>query len=357
MDPFCGTGTTLVESKLQNVPSIGIEANNFAHFASSVKVDWAADPIALKVLATQIHDATIAELYKQGVRDDWFSAAPSDKTLRSLVPEAQKLILRDYISPIPLHKALVLLDKIDGYANSRFHKYLRLALGNAMVFQISNLRFGPKVGVGRIKEDVPVVRAWFQEICRICDDLDFSRKGNYAGSRVYHSDARNLGSLVGERQISAVITSPPYPNEKDYTRTTRLESVILGFIKNRGELRALKQSLLCSNTRGVYKGDADDEYVAQNAEVQRIAEEIERRRIELGKTSGFERAYARVTRLYFGGIAKHLQELQPVLKPNARLAYVVGDQASYLQVMIRTGRIIGEIAESLGYEFLRIEPF
>src|SRR4051812_16341674 len=43
LDPFCGTGTTLVESKLHNVPSVGFEANKFAHFASSVKTDWNAD--------------------------------------------------------------------------------------------------------------------------------------------------------------------------------------------------------------------------------------------------------------------------------------------------------------------------
>ena len=39
LDPFCGTGTTIVESKLGNVKSLGIEANHFAHFASSVKVN------------------------------------------------------------------------------------------------------------------------------------------------------------------------------------------------------------------------------------------------------------------------------------------------------------------------------
>jgi tRNA G10 N-methylase Trm11 len=49
LDPFCGTGTTLVESKLQNVPSIGIEANNFAYFASSTKINWRVDPKRLLV--------------------------------------------------------------------------------------------------------------------------------------------------------------------------------------------------------------------------------------------------------------------------------------------------------------------
>lgn len=51
LDPFCGTGTTLVESKLQKVPSVGIEANHFAHFASSVKIDWDVFPKEIRGLA------------------------------------------------------------------------------------------------------------------------------------------------------------------------------------------------------------------------------------------------------------------------------------------------------------------
>lgn len=46
-----------------------------------------------------------------------------------------------------------------------------------------------------------------------------------------------------------------------------------------------------------------------------------------------------------------------MLKPGARLAYVVGDQASYLRVMIRTGELLAEIAEQVGYEVVRIDLF
>jgi hypothetical protein len=112
-----------------------------------------------------------------------------------------------------------------------------------------------------------------------------------------------------------------------------------------------------SNTRGVYKSDDDDQWISDHTEIQDIADAIESRRIALGKTSGFERLYGRVAKLYFGGMARHLADLRVVLRPGARLAYVVGDQASYLRVMIRTGEILGRIAESLGYELVSIDLF
>lgn len=171
------------------------------------------------------------------------------------------------------------------------------------------------------------------------------------------ADARQVVQLLEPHRIDAVITSPPYPNEKGYTRTTRLESVLLGFIHSKSELQALKRSLVRSNTRGVYKEDDDDQWVAEHPEIQRIAQDIEARRIELGKTSGFERLYARVTKLYFGGITRHLATLRTVLRPEAQLAYVVGDQASYLRIMIPTGQLVANIAQSLGYELVRIDIF
>ena len=153
------------------------------------------------------------------------------------------------------------------------------------------------------------------------------------------------------------MTSPPYPNEKDYSRTTRLETVLLGFVCNAAELRTLKKTLVRSNTRSVYKTDGDDAWVKGHEEIESIAREIEARRTALGKTSGFERLYPRVTKLYFGGMARHLETLKRVLKPGATLAYVVGDQASYLRVMIRTGRILADVAKTRGYEPVRIDLF
>ena len=103
--------------------------------------------------------------------------------------------------------------------------------------------------------------------------------------------------------------------------------------------------------------DDDDRIVSEIPKIQILADNIERERIRLGKTSGFERLYARVTKLYFGGMARHLSELRHALKPDARLAYVVGDQASYLRVMIRTGEQLADIADALGYEVMGRDLF
>jgi DNA modification methylase len=219
------------------------------------------------------------------------------------------------------------------------------------------LHFGPEVGVGPAKPDVPVVSTWLGIVLQMAHDLRNLSNHDNARSAVHNADSREICRFIQPLSLDAVITSPPYPNEKDYTRTTRLETVLLGFIRDKPSLRKLKRTMLRSNTRGVYKEDADDRVVENHAEIQRIANEIETRRIELAKTSGFERLYARVTKLYFGGIARHLAELRSLLKPGAQLAYVVGDQASYLRVMIRTGQIIASLAEDLGYQVKSIDLF
>jgi DNA modification methylase len=356
LDPFCGTGTTLVEAKLAGMKAVGLEGNPFPYFASSVKTNWHLNADELSVRAQQIADDVLANLKAQGIDDNLAFGNLEDINLRTLPAETQKLILKNSISPLPLHKTLVLFDHLKQFESELFYQYALLALGNALVFKISNLHFGPEVGVRKPKNDVPVITNWLLEVEKIANDLRQVAGKTFPDVEVHLADARNLDEIE-PHSIDAVITSPPYPNEKDYTRTTRLESVLLGFINSKEELRELKKRLVRSNTRGIYKNDDDDQWIADFPEIQRIADEIEKRRIELGKDSGFERLYPRATKLYFGGMAKHLSDLRKVLRPGAQLAYVVGDQASYLRVMIRTGQILGDIAKKLGYELVGIDLF
>ena len=349
LDPFCGTGTTLVECKKLGIESVGVEANPMAYFASSVKTCWEINPDEFEAAAEHIAGLATAAIRK--------TLAKPKATLKSLPEPAFEILLRGSISPRPLHKVLVLMERLNPKGAGPFHRHYLLALAKALVDSIGNIRFGPEVGITPPKDDAPVVEAWLARTRAMADDLRLLRPAAAVPATVHCFDARKVAAAVGPNSIDAVITSPPYPNEKDYTRTTRLESVLLGFIKDKQELRAFKQSLIRSNTRNVFKKDRDDEMVDQLPEVNRLAHAIEARRLELGKTSGFERLYARVTKLYFGGMARHLADLRGLLKQGAKLAYVVGDQASYLRIMIRTGQILADIAERLGYRVVGIDLF
>jgi tRNA G10 N-methylase Trm11 len=362
LDPFCGTGTTLVECKKLGLESVGIERNPMAWFASRVKLDWKVHPDGLIRHATEIAVSAAERLRSEGLDDHsmlplFARSRLEAPKLKGLSQDSESLLLRDSISPLPLHKTLVLLENLQRARGAQFKDHETLALATAIVFDISNLHFGPEVGVGPPRKDANVVDCWLKRVRTMAAHLRQLQYLAHTPATVHLSDARQVSAVITPNSVDAVITSPPYPNEKDYTRTTRLESVILGFIKDKRDLRALKQQLVRSNTRSVYKKDDDDRLIAENQEIGQIAEEIEQRRIQLGKTSGFERLYGRVTKLYFGGMARHLADVRKVLKKGARLAYVVGDQASYLRVMIRTGRILADVAQSLGYTVDEIELF
>lgn len=346
LDPFCGTGTTVVEGKKLGIESVGVEANPMAWFAGSTKLDWTPDPAMLLHQARKIAEAAQQQIEQTGA------------VLYALPEESEKVLLKNSISPLPLHKLLVLRQCIEQTNESIGDRHLQLALARTAVSDVSNLYFGPEVGVSRKKkEDAAVIEAWLARVEAMAADLAYLKTLPKINSQVHHADSRNILNVLEPNSIDAVITSPPYPNEKDYTRTTRLESVLLGFVKNKAELRSLKQGLLRSNTRNVYKADEDDLWVSKHAEIQQIAQEIEDRRIALNKTSGFERMYHRAMKLYFGGMARHLADLRPILRPGAKLAYVVGDQKSYLRVMIRTGELLASLAAGLGYEVVGIDLF
>jgi len=113
LDPFCGTGTVLVESKKNGINSIGIEANPIAAYASMIKTNWTVDPEKLLIHANEIAEKSLSTLKAQGIDDDNPDGEVRiifpDIIINKLPEEKEKMLLRNSISSLPLQKLLFLL--------------------------------------------------------------------------------------------------------------------------------------------------------------------------------------------------------------------------------------------------------
>jgi DNA modification methylase len=385
-DPFSGTATTPVEARLNGFSVIGTDANPISVLANKVKLEWDLDldavyaavcdvsqrasehirvvhllPLPISARQKTLFDGNIEDLlainnkHTRRVNDSDFD--PDD----FISADERKILPKGFISERPLKRVLAIryaIDELVPEGNRR--GFLQLALANTILTTAGNVAFGPEIYSTQPKDDADVLGSFYSIALSMIEDLReilTSQPRPYPVAYIAQDDARVLSCLGKYPQIGTVITSPPYPNEKDYTRTTRLENVLLGFISSRRDLRALKETLLRSNTRNVYVKDDDDRYIRDIPAIVNLASEIEKRRIDLGKTSGFEKLYHRVTTLYFGGMYRHLASLLPRLRPGGKCAYVVGDQMSYFRIHIPTAHLLADVALKAGYRVEGIETW
>ncbi|MDA1192250.1 MAG: DNA methyltransferase, partial [Candidatus Poribacteria bacterium] len=91
-------------------------------------------------------------LDEQGIYDEdmplFQPPARETARLQTLSADQQRLLIKNSISPRPLHKTLTLLDAINKANSPQFDSHARLALAKQLVASIGNLQFGPEVGIG-----------------------------------------------------------------------------------------------------------------------------------------------------------------------------------------------------------------
>lgn len=360
-DPFCGTGTTLVEAKMNRISSVGCDAHPFAAMVSRVKTNWELDAEILRCVFRRILKRTEKLTCEHGMASLSLEAAlfqehyeVSPNGFRLTVDE-EKLLPTGFLSQRPLVRLLILRDEIERQCGGETREVLDfflVALGHVIANGAGNFAFGPEIYRTKPKPDYDVAGHFARHGDAMIQELRSIQVAGLAKvpSQVFTGDARVLAAIPDG--ICGVITSPPYPNEKDYTRTTRVESILLRLISDKASLREMKETLLRSNTRNVFVNDDDGKEVAEFASIQKICRDIESRRIELCKDSGFERLYHKVVAHYFGGMRRHLRALWPKLRRKAKLAYVVGDQLSFLMIPVETAKLLAEIAAADGYRIV-----
>lgn len=363
-DPFCGTGTTLVEAKKCGVPSIGCDAHPFAVLVSRVKTNWSLPVDLLSSLLRQIlggaenqmaqYSLPQLSFYTMMVREPHAKGANGYR----LNEDEEKLLPTGFLSERPLQRLLILRDQIEAVTVNHpgeIREFFFMAMAHVVANGAGNFAFGPEIYRTKPKPDYDVLKHFGQHADLMISEMHQarSRANVEVPAQAFLDDARCLSHIPSG--LSGVITSPPYPNEKDYTRTTRVESLLLRLLSTREQLRFVKESLLRSNTRNVFVTDNDSDEISEFKTIQAVCQKIEQRRVALRKTSGFEKLYHKVVAHYFGGMRRHLRALRPKLKPKSHLAYVLGDQLSFLMVPIATAVLLGEVAEAEGFKVVARE--
>lgn len=368
LDPFCGTGTTLVECKKLNIDAVGIEANPVCRLASQVKTNWDLTPQRLRdVKDTIVNRITPKDealsFSSQPLFADTYQTKELKEKLLAQSPEARYFISsgmleRGWMSEVPFYKSVLLLNEIKKFAAGKLDESvltaLQIALASILVESAANVSFGPEIYVSGRKENADVLQAFSEKVDKMATDLEVVQNlASTSHTQVIEGDARLCDRVLHENAVSSVdfvITSPPYPTEKDYTRQTRLELVFLGYVHGRKSLQRVKKAMVRSHSKGIYKADDDGQHVAHIPEIRAIVDELREKVVD--KTYGFAKVYPRIIEEYFGGMHRHLDSLFKVLNKGGKCAYVVGDQRTYLRTYTPTGEILALLAQRIGYHVL-----
>ncbi len=155
---------------------------------------------------------------------------------------------------------------------------------------------------------------------------------------------------------SGIITSPPYCNRYDYTRTYALELGLLGITES--ELAILRQAMLSCTVENKekelcsfnQKWKVAIDICNNQLLLQKILQYLDYKK---GRNELNNNGIARMVRGYFYEMACVLQECYRVLKKNS-LMFMVNDNVRYAGVSISVDIILSKIAEDLGFHIENI---
>ena len=336
-DPYCGSGTSLVEAQRKGLDAFGIDANPSSVLASMVKTNWSIDPADVRKLI----DRLSSEVSALENRED-------DPIVAYL--EKSGMIERGWIARATATQAATIKRWIDRTASGQpVYRFLMLALITTVVKDLANVKFGPELYCVSARDEPPdVVTHLIGRLNTMVADLESYRDVPRTVAQVRVGDARDGRTLRTAARWgngpAFIVTSPPYPTEHDYTRNSRLELVFMEAVVDVDSLRAIKRKMIRSHSKGIYVRDRDANVIDKFEPVKNIRRQIEELIDE--NSSGFEGQYPKVVSNYFGGMLRHFAAMTKYLPAGSRLAYVVGDEASYKGVHIPTARLLTEMIET-----------
>ena len=333
LDPFCGSGTTLVAAQMLGHQAIGVDANPVMCLVSRAKTTWNPPLAQLEERAADVLSA-LDDAVAKDAGGDVECAIP----MRGVNKWFRAPVLREVVAARGILEDLPRTDR-------RVRDLLRLAYAKAM-FESSQVSMCP--GITFVKKPRPPLRTTLRrKLGTIAADLSLLRRlglHNQPKARVHQADARDLAGVVEPDSVDLAFTSPPYPTDIEYTRQTRAELYFLGFIEDMDDVRAIKKAMVRGSPKNIYKSDDNERLVAHYPQIQAVSTAVDEKL--KGKNWGWD--YARMVREYFGDMLLCLRELLRVLRPGGWALLVIGDQTCK-GVMIPVTDILLRIGRDLGF--------
>jgi hypothetical protein len=363
IDPFCGSGTSLVEAVRLGINAIGVDRSPMAVFLATAKT---------KSLAESDHRA-LRETFAAFVRDlavemkEAQQCAVGPSLDGVLAPEARSY-LQSWFPEESLAAVAVALSTTAPASSRTTVNHLAEAALSSILRQVS-LQLPDDLRVRRRPEpfEAPPVWELFLEAAErieagIKEMEEWPASG--AAAEVHLGSAADSGWFepLDEAGRRLILTSPPYATALPYIDTDRLSLVALR-LASVDEIRQLEMDLVGS--REWRKADERGWWRRLDANTDSLPEAVTqlvrdlRRRNEDGN-AGFRRAAVpALLYRYFAGMGECFDAWRVGLRTGERAVLIVGNNrttAGGEQTVIRTPELLGEVAETRGYEVEEIIP-
>jgi len=353
LDPFAGSGTALFAASVLGMATDGIELL----------------PIGQQIIETKrlVEDGLAADDIR--ILGRW-AAEPMWRESAQRIPLAELRITKNAY-PEPTRDAIERFLGVAQDENDRVRQVLRFAL-LCVLESISftrkdgqylrcDYRSGRKQGEklfdkGEIQEFTPAITAKINEILAdiqpVVDQPSlFSTEVAPGEVRLFDGSCLEVMPKLADHTYDAIITSPPYCNRYDYTRTYALELALLG--TGEKEPSSLRQEMLSctveNRAKDLLKINPCWTQPIAAADRQTLLQAIlayleDQKARDLLNNNGIPR----MVRGYFYEMACVIYECARVLRSGAPLI-MVNDNVRYAGASISVDMILSAIAEELGF--------
>lgn len=353
LDPFCGSGTTLVEAAHNNINAIGTDINPLATFIANTKV------ATLNIKSIELSQAQSLLLKKfEQIRNEIILDETDIriKYLKSWFPanilldiEALRMSASEFETPLK--------DIFLTFASNLLRDYSLQEPSDLRIRRrISDF---PSISLKEsYKNSINAFKTQFQEFQ--------STFGLYkSNNRAYNLDIKLLSStsdFSSGNIFDFAVTSPPYANALPYIDTQRLSLVWLDFITPK-EIRSLESELIGSRE---YKMKAEqkkwqkhliENKFGLNCKVQSFCLELNSK---LNSNEGFRKqAVPSLLYKYFYEMSLAFKEVHKLLKPNKYFCLIVGHNHTTIggkRTDINTPELLSLIGNQVGFLIHEIIP-